>query len=55
MGWVEKDEQGNVTVHAPAAGSIPELDARHLPKAYLDTCLVSGARKLDLGPECRRP
>jgi predicted nucleic acid-binding protein len=47
MGWVEKDHEGNVTVHAPAAntrGPIP-------PKAYLDTNLVSGLGRADIKAE----
>jgi hypothetical protein len=46
MGWVEKDHEGNVTVHPPAAntrGPIP-------PKAYLDNCLVGGLVQDDVDP-----
>ncbi len=45
MGWVEKDNGGNVTVHAPAAGT---ATSSRPPKAYLDTNLVSGLAKGDV-------
>jgi hypothetical protein len=47
-GWIERDERGNVTVHAPAARWPPPTDqSLHV---YLDTCLVSGLAKRDLAP-----
>lgn len=47
-GWIERDEHGNVTVHAPAARWPPPTDqSLHV---YLDTCLVSGLAKRDLVP-----
>jgi predicted nucleic acid-binding protein len=47
-GWIERDEHGNVTVHAPAARwPPPSDDSLHV---YLDTCLVSGLAKRDLPP-----
>jgi hypothetical protein len=46
MGWVEKDSEGNVTVHAPAATTRGPKPA----KAYLDNCLVGGLVQDDLDP-----
>ena len=46
-GWVEKDEQGNVTIHAPAAGTAASYKP---PGAYLDTNLVIGLDEEDLAP-----
>lgn len=47
MGWVEKDDEGNVTVHPPAANTRGPSP----PKAYLDTNLVSGLGKADMNPD----
>jgi hypothetical protein len=46
-GWVENDEQGNVTIHAPAAGTAASYKS---PGAYLDTNLIIGLAEDDLGP-----
>jgi predicted nucleic acid-binding protein len=50
-GFIERDEEGGVTVHAPSArlwvGPGPEPLR---VEAYLDTCVVSALTKADLGP-----
>lgn len=51
MGYVFKDEQGNVTVHRPSAtAGIAKGDPAKRARAYLDTSLIVGLAKRDLRP-----
>ncbi len=53
MGYFVKDEQG-VSVHPPPATTKRPNEPDKRPKGYLDTCLIIGLAKGDLGPEHER-